>query len=176
MRVIAGSARRLQLKCIDGLETRPTTDRIKETLFNIINDDLPGATFIDLFAGSGGIGIEALSRGAARCIFVEKNKRAVACIKDKGRVIFGDAVSAVDRLGEYEHLDIIYIDPPYKSDLYGRVLERLALLSNVDEDTLIIIEADKYFDFDFESNMDYTTLRVKDYKNNKHIFVRRNGK
>ncbi len=185
MRVIAGSARRLQLKCIDGLETRPTTDRIKETLFNIINDDLPGATFIDLFAGSGGIGIEALSRGAARCIFVEKNKRAVACIKenlahthfeDSGRVIFGDAVSAVDRLGEYEHLDIIYIDPPYKSDLYGRVLERLALLSNVDEDTLIIIEADKYFDFDFESNMDYTTLRVKDYKNNKHIFVRRNGK
>ena len=82
MRVIAGSARRLQLKCIDGLETRPTTDRIKETLFNMINDDVYNAIFIDLFAGSGGIGIEALSRGAREAVFVEKNRKAVAVIED----------------------------------------------------------------------------------------------
>ena len=76
MRVIAGTARRLRLKTLEGLETRPTTDRIKETLFNMIADGLFGCSFLDLFAGSGGIGIEALSRGAKRAVFVEKNPKA----------------------------------------------------------------------------------------------------
>ena len=75
MRVIAGSAKSLQLKTIDGLETRPTQDRIKETLFNMIQYDIPGCRFLDLFAGSGGIGIEALSRGAGEACFVEKARR-----------------------------------------------------------------------------------------------------
>ena len=81
MRVIAGSARRLLLKTIEGMETRPTTDRIKETLFNMLQNDLYGCTFLDLFAGSGGIGIEALSRGAKHAVFVEKNPKAAACIR-----------------------------------------------------------------------------------------------
>ena len=72
MRVIAGSARRLQLKTVEGMETRPTTDRIKETLFNMIQDELYGIRFLDLFSGSGAIGIEALSRGAKEAVFVEK--------------------------------------------------------------------------------------------------------
>ena len=75
MRVIAGSARRISLKTLEGLETRPTTDRIKETLFNILQYNLADCWFLDLFAGSGGIGIEALSRGAAGCVFVEQNGR-----------------------------------------------------------------------------------------------------
>ena len=70
MRVIAGSARRLQLKTVEGMDTRPTQDRIKETLFNMINNDLYGAAFLDLFAGSGAIGIEALSRGAKEAVFI----------------------------------------------------------------------------------------------------------
>lgn len=70
MRVIAGSARHLLLKTPAGMNTRPTTDRIKETLFNILQNDLPGAVFIDVFSGSGGIGIEALSRGADKCYFI----------------------------------------------------------------------------------------------------------
>ena len=82
MRVIAGSARRLNLKTIEGLDTRPTTDRIKETLFNMINPRLPGSSFLDLFSGSGGIGIEALSRGAAQAVFVEQNPKAVECIRE----------------------------------------------------------------------------------------------
>ena len=73
MRVIAGSARRLTLKTIEGMDTRPTTDRIKETLFNMIQNDIYGCTFLDLFSGSGAIGIEALSRGAKEAVFVEKN-------------------------------------------------------------------------------------------------------
>ncbi len=187
MRVIAGTARRLQLKSVEGTDTRPTTDRIKETLFNIINDELYDAVFVDLFAGSGGIGIEALSRGAAQAVFVEKNRRAVSVIRDnlehthfqdKGKVYLGDALSVIGRLTEYPHLDVIYIDPPYKSELYEPVLARIAELSNVDEKTLIIIEADKHIDFDFISDMDYTTLRVKDYKTNKHLFLKidRKGK
>ena len=82
MRVIAGSARRITLKTLDGMDTRPTTDRIKETLFNMIVPYLYDCIFLDLFAGSGGIGIEALSRGAMEAVFVEKNPKAMACVKD----------------------------------------------------------------------------------------------
>ncbi len=82
MRVIAGKARRLLLKTIDGLDTRPTTDRIKETLFNMIQTELPDCRFLDLFAGSGAIGIEALSRGASHAVFVEKNQKAADCIRE----------------------------------------------------------------------------------------------
>ena len=74
MRVIAGTARRLLLKTPEGMDTRPTTDRIKETLFNMIQGDIPGSIFVDLFSGSGGIGIEALSRGARHAYFVENAK------------------------------------------------------------------------------------------------------
>ena len=81
MRVIAGKARRLNLETLPGLDTRPTTDRIKETLFNILQADIPGASFLDLFAGSGAIGIEALSRGAENAVFVDKNPKACACIR-----------------------------------------------------------------------------------------------
>ena len=82
MRVIAGKARRLNLKTIPGTDTRPTTDRIKETLFNILQPELLECRFLDLFAGSGGIGIEALSRGASYAVFVEKNPKAAACIRE----------------------------------------------------------------------------------------------
>ena len=82
MRVIAGSARSLQLKTLEGMETRPTTDRIKETLFNMISPQMYDCIFLDLFAGSGGIGIEALSRGAKEAVFVEKNPKAMACVKE----------------------------------------------------------------------------------------------
>ena len=82
MRVIAGTARSLPLKTIDGPETRPTTDRIKETLFNMLQMDVPGCRFLDLYAGSGAIGIEALSRGARQSVFVEHNPKAAQCIRE----------------------------------------------------------------------------------------------
>ena len=82
MRVIAGKARRLALKTVPGMETRPTTDRIKETLFNILQPEIPDCRFLDLFSGSGGIGIEALSRGAESAVFVEKNPKACTCIRE----------------------------------------------------------------------------------------------
>ena len=85
MRVIAGTARRLLLKTIEGRDTRPTTDRIKETLFNILQSEIYGCRFLDLFGGSGAIGIEALSRGAAAAVFVEQRKDAASCIRENLR-------------------------------------------------------------------------------------------
>ena len=82
MRVIAGTARSMPLKAAEGNNTRPTTDRIKETLFNILQADIPGCRFLDLYSGSGAIGIEALSRGARQAVFVENSRPAIAVIKD----------------------------------------------------------------------------------------------
>ena len=82
MRVIAGTARSLPLKTPEGMDTRPTTDRIKETLFNMLQTRIGGSVFVDMFSGSGGIGIEAISRGANKAYFIEYDKKALACIKD----------------------------------------------------------------------------------------------
>ena len=122
MRVIAGKARSLRLKTIEGMDTRPTTDRIKETLFNMIQPSIADSRFLDLFAGSGGIGIEALSRGASRCVFVEQQRKAAECIrenlaftrlKEDATLLVTDAVSAVNKLdGE----DGIFLD------LYGSAI------------------------------------------------------
>ena len=107
MRVIAGKARSMPLKTIEGMDTRPTTDRIKETLFNMCQPYLADSRFLDLFAGSGAIGIEALSRGAAYAVFVEQNKKAAACIQDNlkftkldlgARLMISDVLTALPQL------------------------------------------------------------------------------
>ena len=117
MRVIAGSARRTQLKTLEGMDTRPTTDRIKETLFNMIAPYLYDSIFLDLFAGSGGIGIEALSRGAMEAVFVEKNPKAMACVKEnlqkthferKGMTMQMDVMTALYKLEGEKQFDYIF--------------------------------------------------------------------
>lgn len=180
MRVIAGTARSLPLKTIEGLDTRPTTDRIKETLFNMLTGEVVDATFLDLFAGSGGIGIEALSRGAASCTFVEQAKNAVACIEDnlrftklidRAEVRKFDAVSFVSSLPEISY-DVIFMDPPYQKGLERRVLE---VLSNkmFTEDTLIIVEAEIDEDFSYVDALGFEITKDKRYKSNKHVFMRK---
>ncbi len=111
MRIIAGTARSLPLKTIEGMDTRPTTDRIKETLFNMLQNDVPGCYFLDLFAGSGQIGLEAVSRGARYAVFVENNKKACACIEDnihftkfdrETKLLQSDVISAIRSMeGKY---------------------------------------------------------------------------
>lgn len=117
MRVIAGTARSLKLKTIEGLDTRPTTDRIKETLFNILQPDIHGAVVLDLFSGSGAIAIEALSRGAKEAVLVENSKAACVCIREnlahtrlmeKALVMECDCLTAVNRLAGHEPFDIIF--------------------------------------------------------------------
>ena len=118
MRVIAGKARSLRLKTIEGMDTRPTTDRIKETLFNMIQPSIADSRFLDLFAGSGGIGIEALSRGASWCVFVEQQRKAAECIrenlaftrlKEDATLLVTDAVSAVNKLDGEEAFSWIFL-------------------------------------------------------------------
>lgn len=180
MRVIAGKARRLPLKTLPGTETRPTTDRIKETLFNILQQEIPGTRFLDLFSGSGGIGIEALSRGASQAVFVEKNPKACACIKDNltftklindSKVLCMDVLQALRTLEREPAFDCIFMDPPYEMGLERQVLEYLAGSTVADEKTLIIIEADKNTDFSYAADLGFKLLRSKEYKTNKHVFL-----
>lgn len=181
MRVIAGSARRLNLKTIEGLDTRPTTDRIKETLFNMINPGLAGSHFLDLFSGSGGIGIEALSRGAAFAVFMEQNPKAVECIREnlattrleeKAVVMACDVLTGLKRLGgENSVFDIIFMDPPYDRGLERPVLEYLAASPMIDEDTVIITEASLAADFSYAESLGYHITKSKEYKTNKHVFL-----
>lgn len=181
MRVIAGTAKSLQLKTPDGLDTRPTTDRIKETLFNMLMPYLSGAVFVDLFAGSGGIGIEALSRGARKAYFVDNSSKAIACITDniahthftdKAVVMKQDVFSAV-RGSVREPADIIFMDPPYHQGFEKKILEVLSAEEYVSEDTLIVIEASLDTEFDYVSEYGFTVAKEKRYKTNKHVFVRR---
>lgn len=181
MRVIAGTARSLPLKTPDGPDTRPTTDRIKETLFNMLQTDIPGAVFVDLFSGSGGIGIEALSRGASKAYFVENAPKALSCIEqnlvftkfaDRAIVIKQDAASALHSIFEKE-ADIIFMDPPYHQDHEKRVLAQLSQMKYVTEDTLIIVEADVHTDFSYLDSLGFRIEKEKTYKTNKHVFIRK---
>ena len=125
MRVIAGTARRLPLKAPFGMNTRPTSDQIKETLFNMIQGDVAGAYFLDLFAGSGQMGIEALSRGGLYSVFVENNRKAQECIEDNIKftkfekdslLIKSDVISALRTIENKYKFDIVFMDPPYNND------------------------------------------------------------
>ena len=176
MRIIAGTARSLPLKTIEGMDTRPTTDRIKETLFNMLQNDVPGSYFLDLFAGSGQIGLEAVSRGARYAVFVENNKKACACIEDnihftkfdrETKLLQSDVRSME---GKYK-FDVIFMDPPYKHEYEKEVLECLKDSSILKEDTLIIVEASLDTSFDYLSELGFELKKLKTYKTNVHAFI-----
>lgn len=180
MRVIAGSAKRIQLKTIEGLDTRPTTDRIKETLFNMISEYLADSVFLDLFSGSGAIGIEALSRGAASAVFVEKNKKAMSCIQENlkatklaeyATIYETDVFIALSRMEHHKKFDYIFMDPPYNQLLEKKVLEYLSNSSLLSEDALIIVEASLETDFSYVEELGFSIVKEKKYKTNKHIFL-----
>ena len=184
MRVIAGSARSLPLRTIEGTDTRPTQDRIKETLFNMLQSDIPGCKFLDLYSGSGAIGIEALSRGAAKAVLVEKTKKAVECIKDnlmftklayKADVMEMDVLSAINRLKGKDVFSIVYMDPPYSNDYERDVLAALRNSDIIDEYTIIIVEEKLDADLDYADECGFDIYRVKKYKTNKHLFLRLKG-
>ncbi|MDE6712909.1 MAG: 16S rRNA (guanine(966)-N(2))-methyltransferase RsmD [Lachnospiraceae bacterium] len=181
MRVIAGTARSLQLKTPEGMDTRPTTDRIKETLFNMIQNDVPGGIFVDLFSGSGGIGIEALSRGAKKAYFVENDRHAIECIEanlkhtkltENAMVLKQDAVTAL-QYSIHEPADVVFADPPYQKGYHRMLLMAAAGSKAVTEDTLLIIEETKDEDFSFCDELGFELIKEKIYKSNKHVFLRK---
>ncbi len=180
MRVIAGSARRINLRTLEGLETRPTTDRIKETLFNMINPFIGGIYFLDLFAGSGQIGIEALSRGARNAVFVEQNKEAIKCIEenlektrlqDNAKVMNSDVISALRKLEGKYTFEYIFMDPPYGKNLEKEALNYLKDSMLVNDETVIIIESDLKTTFDYLDEMGFDIIKRKEYKTNCHMFI-----
>ena len=147
MRVITGSARGRRLKELQGMDTRPTTGKVKECLFSIIQFDIEGRRVLDLFAGTGQLGIEALSRGAAEVVFVEKRMDAVRLIKenlalcqlqDEARVHMGDALAYL-RSGE--KFDLIFLDPPYSTDLLDQALEMIATFDICRAHGIIVAES-----------------------------------
>ena len=133
MRVITGSARGRRLKELKGMDTRPTTDQVKEGMFNILQFDIEGRRVLDLFAGTGQLGIEALSRGAASAVFVEARKDAAALVRenlalcgmeDRSRCVLGDALGFLSSLRE--RFDLIFLDPPYDSELLEKAIAHIA--------------------------------------------------
>ncbi len=182
MRVIAGKARSLRLKSPEGMETRPTTDRIRETLFNMLRPYLADCRFLDLFSGSGAIGIEALSRGAKTCVFVEKNRRACACIREnlaftgftqEGRLFAVDVFRALRDLDGEAPFDLIFMDPPYGSGLALQVLTVLGQTSLADEKTLVIVEESMQLDLSSFHESGFDIVRDKTYGTNRHLFLRK---
>ncbi len=145
MRVITGSARGRKLKTPEDYDIRPTTDNVKEALFNIIQFDIEGRRVLDLFAGTGQLGIEALSRGAKSCVFVDGSREAVKIVRENlktcalsGTVLQADAL---DYLQRAERADLIFVDPPYDAGLYEPVLNRLMQVDILSDGGIIICEA-----------------------------------
>lgn len=181
MRVISGIAGRRKLVSPDGMDIRPTTDRIKETLFNILSPDIYGSDFLDLFAGSGGIGIEALSRGASSAVFADNGIKAINCIKknleitglgENATVLRMEAGAAVARLfTSKKSFDIIFMDPPYGKELEKDVIMDLDRYRILKEDGVIIVEASADTSFDYIEDTCFQIVREKKYGSNKHLFI-----
>ncbi|MBR1866531.1 MAG: 16S rRNA (guanine(966)-N(2))-methyltransferase RsmD [Lachnospiraceae bacterium] len=181
MRVIAGKARRLQLKTPQGRNTRPTTDRIKETLFNMLQDEIVDIHFLDLFSGSGAIGIEALSRGAEWACFVEQDRTAADIIRQnlihtgldgQAEIYPCTALSAVRQLQDKMRFHVVFMDPPYGKGLEAELLADPAFYRILQERALIIVEADLHTDLCVREDC-FRILKEKIYKTNKHIFLER---
>ena len=143
---------------------------------------LPDARFLDLFAGSGAIGIEALSRGAERAWFVEQNKAAADCIRQNLKftkleqqavLLPMEAHAALQSLQGQEPFDCIFMDPPYNKQLEKEMLIQMQHASFINEETMIIIEASLETEFDWLETYGYIAAKVKKYKTNQHVFVQR---
>lgn len=184
MRVIAGSRRSIPLLSAPGMATRPTQDRIKETLFNMIQNYIPGSTFLDLYAGSGQMAIEALSRGAVSAVLVDSGRDAKKIIEknlEKTRFtgearLYSSAVLSFVSTASPDHpYDIIYMDPPYDLHEENAVLEEIMKRNLLAKNGQIIVEARLDNDFYEKVPAGLTVTRVKDYKTNRHVFLRRAG-
>ena len=148
MRVITGTARGRKLKTLEGLDTRPTLDRTREALFNILQQRVRDARVLDLFAGTGQLGIEALSRGAQRAVFVDRRTDAVKLIRENlaltrleegAQVVCGDSMAYLNALRE--KFDLIFLDPPYADDLLERAVAHIARFDILAPDGIMIAES-----------------------------------
>jgi 16S rRNA (guanine966-N2)-methyltransferase len=184
MRVIAGQARSIPLEAPED-KVRPTTDRTKETVFNIIAKHIPGAYVLDLFAGSGALGIEALSRGAQQCDFVDIYNESIRCIKnnlektkliENAQILKYDYNKACIELGlMHKKYDIIFLDPPYSMGLEVASLKLIQTNQLLSEHGIIIIESHSETSVGMDEVSELEIYKVKEYKTNKFIFIQRRG-
>jgi 16S rRNA (guanine(966)-N(2))-methyltransferase RsmD len=186
MRIISGTARGTKLYTLDGDNTRPTLDRVKEALFSKINIDLTDSIVLDLFSGSGALGLESLSRGAKKAYFCDSSKNAIKIIekniektrmKDKSVVIQKDFLQALEKIKqENVKFNIIFLDPPYKTDYNVKALNFILDNNLLYEDGKIIIETDIEKDILAElENFSLDVYDVKKYGRATLIFIRRKG-
>lgn len=175
MRVITGKARGIQLKTPEGMQTRPTADRVKEALFSIIQFDIPGAKVLDLFGGTGQLGIEALSRGASSAVFVDAAESACKLIREnlkrtklegQGRVIRSDYLEFLKR--NREQYDIIFLDPPYAEVFLENALKCITEIDILQSNGIIVTERplDKEMPWEYEGYQ-----RSRDYKYGKILLT-----
>ena len=168
MRVIAGTARSIPLLSRDGLDTRPTADRVKEAVFSVIQFEIEGRRVLDLFAGSGQMAIEALSRGAAEAVLVDQSKESISIIRqnltktrlaDRARVVCSDYMEYLNR--SKERFDLIFLDPPYREKFLENALKRISEIDILKSGGIIVCErpADKALPDDYAG-----FCRVRDYR------------
>ena len=182
MRVISGTARGTKLNTVDELTTRPTLDRVKEAIFNIVQNKIEDAIILDLFSGSGAIGIEFLSRGCTKAYLCDISKKAIAYInqnlertrlKENAVVINKDYKKCLQDLSkEGISFDIIYIDPPYKDDIAVKSVKEILSLKLLKEKGLIIIETDeKDREIEELKNLDVQIIDSRKYGRANLIFL-----
>jgi len=187
MKVISGllKGRNISGYNIDG--TRPTMDRVKESLFAMIQDYLKGSIVLDLFAGSGQLGIEAISNGAKHCFFIDNNKEAINTIKNniqnlniknKSTIVLSDWKKSLNDFSKQNiKFDIIFIDPPYDYDVYEKILEKVITMDILNDNGLIILEhsnlnfKDKYSNLTLYKEKKYGNKSVNIYKKDWHFFL-----
>ncbi len=168
MRVITGSARGRRLKTPENYDIRPTTDNVKEAVFNILQFDIEGRRVLDLFAGTGQLGIEALSRGASEAVFVDESRESVRIVKENLKTCNLSAPvlqqNALDFLHTGGKFDLIFVDPPYDAGLYEPVLKTINSVDNLSDGGIIICEARRETEL---PDMQAPYLRKKEYRYGK---------
>lgn len=184
MRVISGTARGTKLNSIESISTRPTLDRVKEALFNIIQTHIQNSNVLDLFAGSGALGIEALSRGAKHCTFCDKSHESIKMLEqnlqktkfeNKATIFIKDYKKCISSLEENK-FDIIFIDPPYKLDIAVNSIKLILEYNILAKDGIIILETDEEErDMKELENINLEVYDVRKYGRVKLIFLRERG-
>jgi len=184
MRIISGERKGKKLYTLEGTNTRPTLDRVKEALFNIIQFKILDANVLDLFAGSGSLGIETLSRGARQAVFCDHSFEAIRIIKknieetryiEKSTIINKDYILALKEISKKnEKYDIVFLDPPYKSDFGIKAINELIKLDLISEDGIIILETDDESKIkNIEENEQIKIFDKRKYGSVKLIFIRK---
>ena len=181
MRIISGKVRGTKLFTLEGLNTRPTLDRVKEPLFSIIQEYLQDAEVLDLFAGSGALGLEAISRGARSAVLCDNSREAINIINkniEKTRlnaeVINNDFVKTLKRLNGRQ-FDIIFLDPPYETNYLEEAINKILELNLLKENGLIIAETDNQEKVEKIKKLDITISDIRKYGRVILIFLNRKG-